>query len=183
MFFTDVRVVRPDGDQANPGENGEVVVQGPNVFAGYWGDGSAAPGPGGWFRSGDVAVVDRDGYAYITDRIKDMIISGGENIYPAEVENVLRDYPGVADCAVIGVPDHTWGEVPCAVIVPAGGAVIKLDGVTGFLRGKLAHYKVPKSVVLADELPRTATGKISKLDVRRRYSGPATPPDARKDAP
>jgi fatty-acyl-CoA synthase len=167
MFFTDVAVVRPDGTPAAAGENGEVVVQGPNVFAGYRsGD---PPPPDGWFHSGDVAVRDEDGYAYITDRLKDMIISGGENIYPAEIENVLRDYPGVGDCAVIGVPDPAWGEVPRAVIVPAGQATIDPDGVRCFLRARLAHYKVPKSVVFAAELPRTATGKISKREVRQQH--------------
>ncbi len=120
-FFTDVRVVAPDGTDAAPGERGEILVRGPNVMPGYWRQPEATAAAftdGDWFRSGDVAVLDEDGYAYIVDRLKDVIISGGENIYPAEVENALYGHPDVAECAVIGVPDAIWGEVGRAIVAP-----------------------------------------------------------------
>jgi fatty-acyl-CoA synthase len=111
-----------------------------------------------------VAVVDEDGYAYIRDRIKDMIISGGENVYPAEVEDVLYGHPAVAECAVIGVPDAKWGEVGRAVVVLKADATE--EDLLGFLAGKIANYKIPKSVVFADALPRTASGKVVKRLLR-----------------
>ncbi|MDH6515305.1 fatty-acyl-CoA synthase [Streptomyces sp. SAI-208] len=170
-FFTDVRVVRPDLAPVDVGETGEVVLRGPNVMPGYWGlpEETAASFADGWFRSGDAARVDEDGYVVIVDRIKDMIISGGENIYPAEIEDLLLGHPDIAECAVIGVPDEKWGEVPRAVIVPREGAVPDPDEVLASLAGRLAKYKIPKSVVVADELPRTASGKLLKSRVRKRY--------------
>lgn len=172
-FFTDVRVVRPDLTEAAPGEKGEIVVQGPNVMAGYWKqpEASATAMIDGWFRSGDVAVVDEDGYAFVVDRIKDMIISGGENVYPAEVEDALYAHPAVADCAVIGVPDERWGEVGRAVVMLAPGQRVDEDGLLGFLAGRLAKYKIPKSVHFVDQIPRTATGKILKKRLRETYGG------------
>ncbi|WP_328492868.1 o-succinylbenzoate--CoA ligase [Streptomyces sp. NBC_00414] len=173
-FFSDVRVVRagltPD-DVADVGETGEIVVRGPHVMPGYWGlpDETAAVFSDGWFRSGDAARIDEDGYVTVVDRIKDMIISGGENIYPAEIEDRLLAHPGIVECAVIGVPDEKWGEVPCAVVVPREGVELDPGEVLASLAGHLAKYKIPKSVVLADELPRTASGKLLKSRVRRRY--------------
>ncbi|MGW1564217.1 acyl-CoA synthetase [Streptomyces sp. NPDC002144] len=170
-FFSDVRVVRPDLTPVDVGETGEVVVRGPHVMPGYWGlpEESAASFADGWFRSGDAARVDEDGYVHIVDRIKDMIISGGENIYPAEIEDLLLAHPGIVECAVIGVPDEKWGEVPRAVVVPREGVRVDPDEVLASLAGRLAKYKIPKSVVLADELPRTASGKLLKSRVRNRY--------------
>ncbi|NEB82517.1 o-succinylbenzoate--CoA ligase [Streptomyces sp. SID14478] len=170
-FFTDVRVVRSDLRPAGPGETGEILVRGPHVMPGYWGlpDATAAAFTDGWFRTGDAARVDEDGYVHIVDRIKDMIISGGENVYPAEVEDVLLTHPDVAECAVIGVPDERWGEVPRAVVVPREGARIDPAAVLASLDGRLARYKIPKSLVVADELPRTASGKLLKSRVRTRY--------------
>ncbi|MEW2359321.1 long-chain fatty acid--CoA ligase [Spirillospora sp. NPDC029432] len=170
-FFSDVRVVRPDMTDAGPGETGEVVVSGPHVFRGYWGlpEQSAAAFSGGWFRSGDAARLDEDGYAFIVDRIKDMIISGGENIYPAEVEHVILAHPDVLECAVIGVPDDRWGEVGRAIVVPRPGSGLTADGVLAALAGRLAGYKIPKSVVFADALPRNATGKLLKQPLREEY--------------
>jgi fatty-acyl-CoA synthase len=170
-FFTDVRVVRPDGTDAAPGEKGEVVVAGPNVMLGYWNrpDATAEVMDGEWFRSGDVAVVDDEGYVTIVDRMKDMIISGGENIYPAEVEDALYSHPGVAECAVIGVPDERWGEVGRAIVVPRQGAAAQgLDeaALLDHLEGRLARYKVPRSVVFADSLPRSGAGKVLKQPLR-----------------
>src|SRR5919106_5090709 len=129
-FFTDVRVVRPDGREVVPGEKGEVVVAGPNVMRGYWNRPEATAGvmDGEWFRSGDVAVVDDDGYVTIVDRMKDVIISGGENIYPAEVEDVIYGHPDVAECAVIGVPDERWGEVGRVIVVRRAGAALDERG-------------------------------------------------------
>lgn len=170
-FFSDVRVVRPDMTPVDVDEPGEVVVRGPHVMPGYWGlpEETAAVFADGWFRSGDAARVDEDGYVFIVDRIKDMIISGGENIYPAEIEDQLLAHPDVVECAVIGVPDDKWGEVPRAVVVPREGSTLDADGVLASLAGRLAKYKIPKSVVIADELPRTASGKLLKARVRKRY--------------
>ncbi|MDQ1049954.1 long-chain fatty acid--CoA ligase [Streptomyces sp. V4I2] len=170
-FFSDVRVVRPDLAPVDIDETGEVVVRGPHVMPGYWGlpEETAASFADGWFRSGDAARVDEDGYVYIVDRIKDMIISGGENIYPAEIEDLLLAHPDIVECAVIGVPDDKWGEVPRAVVVPREGASPDPDEVLASLAGRLAKYKIPKSVVVADELPRTASGKLLKSRVRKRF--------------
>ena len=150
-FFTDVRVVGPDGAQAGPGERGEIIVAGPNVMRGYWGqpDASAAVLADGWLHSGDVGTTDEDGYVFVVDRIKDVIISGGENIYPAEVENALLSHPAVADCGVIGIPDGRWGEVGRAVVVLRAGHSASEADILGFLDGRLARYKIPKSVRFA----------------------------------
>ncbi|MFD9430193.1 long-chain fatty acid--CoA ligase [Streptomyces sp. NPDC060002] len=170
-FFSDVRVLRPDLTPVEVGETGEVVVRGPHVMPGYWGlpEETAAAFADGWFRSGDAARVDEDGYVHIVDRIKDMIISGGENIYPAEIEDLLLAHPDIVECAVIGVSDDKWGEVPRAVVVPREGASLDPDEVLASLSGRLAKYKIPKSVVVADELPRTASGKLLKSRVRSRF--------------
>ncbi|GGN86986.1 fatty-acyl-CoA synthase [Streptomyces albiflavescens] len=170
-FFSDVRVVRPDFMPVDVGETGEVVVRGPHVMPGYWGlpDETAAVFADGWFRSGDAARIDEDGYVFIVDRIKDMIISGGENIYPAEIEDLLLAHPDIVECAVIGVADDKWGEVPRAVVVAREGVDLDPDAVLASLAGRLAKYKIPKSVVIADELPRTASGKLLKSRVRTRY--------------
>ncbi|MFB6837750.1 long-chain fatty acid--CoA ligase [Streptomyces sp. NPDC056361] len=171
-FFTDVRVLLPSGEEAAPGEKGEVVVAGPNVTPGYWNlpeATAAAFRDGGRFRSGDVAVVDEDGYVRLVDRLKDMIISGGENIYPAEVEDALLAHPDVAEAAVIGVPDAQWGEVGRAVVVTRAGATVTEAELIAHLEARLARYKIPKSVVLAPDLPRNATGKLLKAPLRARY--------------
>ncbi|RSN67113.1 acyl-CoA synthetase [Actinomadura sp. WAC 06369] len=173
-FFSDVRVVAPDMTDVPPGETGEIVVRGPHVMRGYWGrpDATAAAFTDGWFRSGDAARLDEDGYAYIVDRIKDVIISGGENVYPAEVEHAILADPDVLECAVIGVPDETWGEVGRAVFVPRPGSGLTGDAVLARLDGRLARYKVPKSAVAAAELPRNASGKILKGRLREEYGEP-----------
>jgi len=171
-FFTDVRVVRPDGADVAPGETGEVIIQGPNVMKGYWQLPDATRDAfyeGGWLRSGDAATVDEDGFVYIVDRIKDMIISGGENIYPAEVEQVLYQHPAVADCAVIAVPDQRWGEVGRAVVALRPGTGATQEEILDFLGGKLAKYKIPKSVVVVEALPHNAAGKLLKGPLRERY--------------
>ncbi|MGP4007278.1 o-succinylbenzoate--CoA ligase [Streptomyces sp. 4N124] len=170
-FFSDVRVVRPDLAPVDVGETGEIVVRGPHVMPGYWGlpEETAGSFADGWFRSGDAARIDEDGYVFIVDRIKDMIISGGENIYPAEIEDLLLAHPDIVECAVIGVPDDKWGEVPRAVVVPREDVSVDPDEILASLSGRLAKYKIPKSVVLVEELPRTASGKLLKSRVRSRY--------------
>ncbi len=170
-FFTDVRVAGPDLAPAAPGEPGEIIVAGPNVMRGYWGqpEATARVLAGGWLHTGDVAVTDEDGYVFVVDRIKDMIISGGENIYPAEIENALRDHPAVAEAGVIGVADARWGEAPRAVVVLRPGMRASEEDILGFLDGRLARYKIPKSVRFADALPRTGTGKILKKRLRENY--------------
>ncbi|WP_037834436.1 acyl-CoA synthetase [Streptomyces sp. NRRL F-4474] len=179
-FFTDTRIVRPDGSEAGPGERGEVLVQGPHVMTGYWNrpeDTAAVFTDGDWLRTGDIARTDEDGYAYLVDRVKDMYVSGGENVYPAEVEDALLDHPAVAECAVIGVPDPVWGEVGRAVVVLKPQARAGEDDILDHLRDRLAKYKIPKSVVLTGRLPRTASGKIVKSAVRDIFAaGPAECP-------
>lgn len=167
-FFTDVRLVAPDLTEAGPGERGEVVIAGAHVCLGYWGrpEATAEAFVDGWFRSGDVAVIDEQGYAFIVDRVKDMFVSGGENVYPAEVENVLYGHPAVAECAILGVPDEKWGEVGKAVVVLRPGAEADADELLAFVAGRLGKYKVPKTVEFTDVLPRNATGKILKTELR-----------------
>ena len=171
LFFTDVRVVDPDGADVPPGVVGEVVVQGPNVMAGYWDDPeqTAAVLHDGWYRTGDAGSLDDEGFLYIRDRYKDMIISGGENVYPAEVESALLELPEVVEAAVIGVPDPRWGEVGLAVLVVTAGSPRDPDLVRTALRERLAGFKVPRHVEFVDALPKTATGKIRKPDLRQNY--------------
>jgi fatty-acyl-CoA synthase len=170
-FFSDVAVVGADLAPVGAGETGEIQVRGPHVMPGYWGlpAESAEAFRDGWFRTGDLARVDRDGFVTVVDRLKDMIISGGENVYPAEVEDALLAHPDVVECAVIGVPDPQWGEVPRAVVVVREGSAAGPEEILGSLGGRLAKYKIPKSVVVADELPRTASGKLVKPRVRALY--------------
>jgi len=171
-FFTDVRVTDEHGVMVPRGTVGEIEITGPNVFPGYLNlpDSTAAAfSSDGWFRSGDMGYLDSDGYLFIADRLKDMIISGGENIYPAEIENLINDIDGVTGVAVIGVPDATWGEVPWAILTVRAEASITLDDVRARLDGRIARYKLPKNVVIIDELPRTASGKVRKTDLRARF--------------
>ena len=170
-FFTDVKVVRPDGSDVEVGEPGEVVMRGPNVTSGYWRlpAETTAAFTNDWFHSGDIAVVDDEGYVTIVDRLKDMFISGGENVYPVEVEKHLHENPAVADCAVIGVPDDLWGEVGRAVVVLRPGASATPETILAGLAGHVANYKIPKSVALVDALPRTATGKLVRAKLRQSY--------------
>ncbi|WP_169984876.1 long-chain fatty acid--CoA ligase [Microbispora sp. H10836] len=171
VFFADVRVVRPDLTPVAPGEPGEVLVRGPNVTPGYWRNPeatAAALTEDGWFRSGDLATLDDEGHLHIVDRVKDMYISGGENVYPAEVESVLFEHPAVAEAAVVGVPDERWGEVGRAFVVPRPGAAVTPGELRDFLRPRLAKYKIPVYVDVVGALPKTGSGKIRKPDLRRR---------------
>src|SRR3954468_11667061 len=145
---------------------GEVWVKGPAVMRGYWKD-DAGLTPDGWCRSGDLARIDEDGCYWIVGRSKDVIISGGENIHPAELENVLADCPAIAECAVVGVEDKKWGEAACAVVVPRPGAKLVEGDVAKLFEGRLARYKHPRRVLFVDELPRNAMGKVQKAELRR----------------
>ena len=169
-FYTEVALLGPDGTRRAAPAAGELVARGPNMFRGYWKrpeDTARVLGPDGWFRSGDVVRIGADGLGYIVDRVQDVIISGGENIYPAEVEGVLRALPGIADCAVVGVPDQRWGEVGVAFLVPAAGARLDDAEVRAYLESNLARFKVPKYLRVVTELPRTSTGKIQRGQLRQ----------------
>ncbi|GAB3890960.1 hypothetical protein GCM10029964_063350 [Kibdelosporangium lantanae] len=168
MFFTDVRLVDPAGADVGPDEPGEVLIKGPNVAPGYWANEAATESAwtDGWFHSGDVARQDTDGYVHIVDRVKDMFISGGENVYPAQVENVIAEHPAVAEAAVVGVADERWGEVGRAFVVCRPGVDLDPAELRRFLRDRLAGYKVPVYVDVVESLPRTASGKIRKAVLR-----------------
>ncbi len=175
FFHTDVKVVNEDGSDIAAGKTGEVLVRGPNVMLGYWNrpDATAESIVDGWFHTGDVAMVDADGYVYIQDRIKDMIISGGENVYPAEIENVIVGLEGVREVAVIGLPSQKWGESPLAVVVKADDS-LTADAVLDHCKGKLAPFKLPKACEFIDEIPRNPTGKVLKRVLREQFPGPAS---------
>ncbi|MEV8441373.1 long-chain fatty acid--CoA ligase [Actinosynnema sp. NPDC051121] len=169
VFFGDVRVVRDDGADAGVDEPGEVLVRGPNVSPGYWRDPAAtaaAFGRDGWFRTGDVGRIDAEGHLYVVDRLKDMFISGGENVYPAEVENALVEHPDVVEAAVVGVPDPRWGEVGRAFVRYADRGGPTRDELRAFLLTRLAKYKVPRHIDVVTHLPRTSSGKVRKSDLR-----------------
>lgn len=167
----DLRIVDEKGMDVAAGLPGELLVRSPAIAAGYWRnpEASAAVFQNGWYRTGDIALRDADGLYYIVDRAKDMIVTGGENVYSAEIEHVLSVHPAVGAVAVIGVPDERWGEAIKAVIVPAAGAEIDAADLTAFCRERLASYKVPKSFDIVDAMPLTGTGKISKKDLRTKY--------------
>ena len=173
-FFTDVKIVDDHGHDVPDGERGEIVVRGPNVMKGYWNrpDATAEVLVDGWFHTGDVGIRDADGYFFIVDRKKDMIITGGENVYPAEVEDALYRHPGIKEVAVIGVQDPRWGESVRAVVVPKEGVSLTEQDVIEFSKDKLARYKQPKSVVFIDVLPRNPAGKVLKFDLRERHGAP-----------
>ena len=169
VFFAEVRCVRPDLMPVAVGEPGEVQVRGPNVTPGYWGDPAAtasAYADGGWFRTGDLAVVDEGGHYHIVDRLKDMFVSGGENVYPAEVEAAIFEHPAVLEAAVVGVPDERWGEVGRAFVVLAPGSSVPTEALQEFLSSRLARYKVPKYLDIVASLPRTGSNKVRKAPLR-----------------
>jgi fatty-acyl-CoA synthase len=167
----DVRVVGHDGSDAPPGTVGELWVKGPPITKGYWNqpEVTEASFTDGWLHTGDAALVDEEGYYFIVDRWKDMYISGGENVYPAEVENVLYQHEAIAEAAVIGVPDARWGQVGRAVVVLKPGGSLSEDQVAAHCAANLARYKLPHSVVFTDALPRNATGKVHKPTLRQAF--------------
>jgi len=156
----DIRLVKPDGEDASIGEPGEIWVQGPNTLLEYWQDPelTAEAIENGWFKTGDVATSDEQGQYFFADRIKHIIISGGENIYPAEIERILRKHPNIIELSVVGVPDPKWGETPVVVAVRSGD--VEECNLLATLNGALARYKHPKSVVFVDSLPRNSMGKV-----------------------
>jgi fatty-acyl-CoA synthase len=158
----------PDGKPVAPGESGEIVMRGPKVFKGYWRDPGATEKAfaGGWFHTGDIGVRDDDGYLFIVDRLKDMIVSGGENIAGSEVERVLYEHDAVLEAAVVGRPDGRWGEVPVAHVVLRHNATVTADELIDHCRANLAKFKVPKDVVFLDALPRNPSGKVLKRELR-----------------
>ncbi|WP_079478626.1 o-succinylbenzoate--CoA ligase [Halobacillus salinus] len=163
VTFCDVKLVREDGTTAGPGEVGELLIKGPNVMKEYWGlpEKTAETIQDGWLHSGDLAKQDEEGFFYIAGRKKDMIISGGENIYPLEVEQMISELPSVDEVAVVGSRDARWGEVPVAFVSFVGDPISKED-IQAFCKKRLAKYKVPTEVIVIDELPKNATGKIDK---------------------
>ncbi len=175
FFHTDVRVVDNKGRDVSPGENGEVLIRAQHVMKGYWKrpEATAETLVDGWLYSGDMATVDAEGFVYIQDRKKDMIISGGENVYPAEIEKLLASHPEVADVAVIGQPSEKWGESAAAVVVPKPDANPEGDALLAWCKDKLARFKQPRQVFFVDEIPRNPTGKILKKILRERFPGPA----------
>jgi long-chain acyl-CoA synthetase len=173
--WVELRVVDPSsGAPCGPREVGEVRLRAPNVMAGYFNrpaETAAALTPDGWLRTGDGGYIDEDGYLFLTDRIKDMILSGGENVYPIEVEEALAQHPAVAEVAVIGVPHERWGETVKALVVARPGTAPGADDLVAFARTRLAGYKLPRSIELVDALPRTPSGKVLKRELRERFSG------------
>jgi acyl-CoA synthetase (AMP-forming)/AMP-acid ligase II len=168
VVHLEVRLVDDAGEEVPSGELGEIALRGPKVFKGYWRDDEATASAirEGWFHTGDMGRLDDDGYLYIEDRKKDMIVSGGENIASSEVERVLYEHPAVFEVAVVGVPDARWGEVPKAFVVLRGGAVAGADDLIVHCRARLAKFKVPKCVEFLDALPRNPSGKVLKRDLR-----------------
>ena len=171
FYFTQVKVVDEDGNDCAPGEAGEVLVAGPHIMKGYWNrpEATAETIIDGWLHTGDVATMDADGFVTIVDRVKDMLISGGENVYPAEIENVLLQHEGINDAGVIGIPSAKWGESPLAIVVRADDSVDEKDVIT-WTHGKLAPFKTVKAVEFVDEIPRNPSGKILKRELREQFS-------------
>ena len=163
-----------EGRACGPDEVGELLIRGPHVCAGYWKrpEESAQAIRDGWLHTGDLARRDAEGYHFIVGRLKDVIISGGENIYPAEVEGVLAAHPAVAEVALIGVPDDRWGETPLAFVVPRPCKEVEAEELIAFGSLRLARYKLPGRIVLVDVLPRTAAGKIDKAELKKVQGGP-----------
>jgi fatty-acyl-CoA synthase len=177
----EARVIDQAGREVAAGTPGEIAVRGPNVFFEYWNNADATREAlhDGWYRTGDIGLRDTDGYFWVRDRKKNMIISGGENVYPAEVERVLLDHPDVSECAVIGRPDPRWDEVPIAYVIPRSGSRTDAEALKTHLQARLARYKIPREIVFVAEMPRTALGKVQhfllkQLDAQSRRQGEAS---------
>lgn len=181
MPMTEVKVVGEGGAELRSGEVGEVHVRSPAVSPGFWERPEATEQTfsDGWCRTGDLGTIDADGFLSLAGRAKDMIRSGAENVYPAEVEAILTLAPAVADAALVGVPDPKYVEVGCAVLIPKAGEKIDLEEVRSFCAERLAGFKIPKHFVIADELPRTASGKVKKFELRDQYRSYGGPPPSR----
>ena len=177
LLHTEVRIVDADGNDVGVDEVGELWTRGPNITPGYWNrpDATADAFVDGWLRTGDAARVDAEGFFYIVDRWKDMYISGGENVYPAEVENVVYQLPQIAEAAVIGVPDPKWGESGVAVVVLKPGADLDQATLIAYCAERLAKFKVPARMHVLEALPRNATGKVLKRELRTMIAGSDAP--------
>jgi fatty-acyl-CoA synthase len=178
-LFTDIRLVAPNGRTVTtPGERGEIIARGPNITKGYWNNPeatAAAIDAEGWLHTGDVGTFDADGFLFIVDRVKDMVITGGENVYPAEVENVLYEHPAVGEIAVIGLPDSQWGEAVVAVAALKQGASLELEELRSFATDRLARFKLPRRLEIVPALPRNPAGKVLKFELRARFGAADRP--------
>jgi fatty-acyl-CoA synthase len=175
----EAKVIGGDGREVPAGTPGEIAVRGPNVFFEYWGNADATRDAlhDGWYRTGDIGLCDGDGYFWVRDRKKNLIISGGENIYPAEVERVLLEHPDVSECAVIGRPDPRWDEVPIAYVIRRTGCRLEADQLKLHMQAQLARYKIPRDVVFVADLPRTALGKVQHFLLKQLDAQSHTPGD------
>ena len=176
MVGVQMRVVKADGTEAGPGESGEIWFLSDTVMQGYLGnpEATAAAFEGRWYKTGDIARVDEDGYYYVVDRTKDVIIVGGENVFSLEVEEAIALHPGIADVAVVGRPDEEWGQQVVAFVTPADGvdpAEVGVESLREFLAPKLARYKIPREVVVEEALPRNPSGKLLKHRLREAAAG------------
>jgi long-chain acyl-CoA synthetase len=164
----DVRITRPDGSECDPKEIGELCVRADSVMSGYWRNEAATSEAleGGWLHTGDLASRDQGGYVYIAGRAKDMLISGGVNVYPSEIEAVLVSHPEIAEAAVVGAPDDEWGEVPVAFVLPRDGATVDVAAVEDHCTRSLARLKVPRRYIVVEDFPRTDTGKVRKQELK-----------------
>ena len=177
VMYTEVKVVDDEGKELPWGEVGELYIKGPNITPGYWNKPEATKDSfeDGWLKTGDAARFDDEGFVYIVDRWKDMYISGGENVYPAEVENVLYQLPQIAEAAIIGVPDERWGETGKAFLALKPGETLEEKDVISHCLENLAKFKVPASVEFIEALPRNATGKVLKRTLREDFVGSDAP--------
>jgi acyl-CoA synthetase (AMP-forming)/AMP-acid ligase II len=171
ISIAEVRIVDGEDNELPPGQVGEIVARGPMVMKGYWNkpQETEAALRGGWMHTGDGGRMDEDGFVYVVDRMKDMIVSGGENVYSAEVENAIAQLPQVLMSAVIGVPDDKWGERVHAVVVLRPGATLEADALIAHCRSQIAGYKSPRSVEFRDALPLSAAGKLQKFQLREPF--------------
>jgi long-chain acyl-CoA synthetase len=165
----EVKIFDLEDNECPPGEQGEIVVKGPNVMLGYYKrpEETAEALRGGWLHTGDVGYLDEEGYLYITDRIKDMIIKGGYNIYPSEIEGYLEEHPAVSEIAIIGIPDEKYGEEIMAFVVRAPGQELDEDGLMEFAKSKITPFKAPSQVKFVDGLPKSLVGKVLKKELRK----------------
>jgi long-chain acyl-CoA synthetase len=168
VSLVEVQIRDSEGNTVRQGERGEICIRGPNITKGYLNNPAETESAfwGDWFRSGDVGVVDEEGYLFMVDRLKDMIITGGENVYPREVEEILYTRPEVLECAVVGLPDEEYGERVTAFIILREGRNVDPAQLKGFLKARLAGFKVPKEFIVVDDLPKSSTGKLLKRDIR-----------------
>jgi fatty-acyl-CoA synthase len=171
IFHSEIRLVDVDGKNVRVGETGELIIKGPHVCVGYWNNPAATAEVlrDGWFHTGDMARMDEEGYFYIVGRFKDMLISGGENVYAAEVEAVFREHTCVADAALIGQPDEKWGEVGLMIVACKPNQTVEAEELLKFCSGRLAKYKIPKRVKFVESLPYSPYGKVMKAELKKLF--------------